>query len=156
VAEPLVRAIVVREPLDLSGLLSRFSARVRGEAGAVVTFSGLARGRSKEGAELTELLLESHTVLTQRSLDDIAAAAAKRFPVVAIDVLHRQGSIKAGEAIVWVAVAAAHRRASFDAADYLMDRLKTEAVFWKKEIGPNGSAWIEPTEDDHAARAGWD
>ena len=70
-------------------------------------------------------------------------------------VVHRCGDIAAGEAIVFAGAAALHRRAAFEAADYLMDRLKTEAVFWKREIGETGSQWIEPTDADHADRERW-
>jgi molybdopterin synthase catalytic subunit len=68
---------------------------------------------------------------------------------------HRIGAIAAGEVIVLVAAAALHRRAAFDAADRMMDRLKTEAIFWKCEEGPRGRRWIEPRADDHAAAARW-
>ena len=137
-------------------LYADFLSRLDSEAGAVVTFTGLARGRGKDGADIATLFLEHHPVLTERSLKQIAADGAARFPVAFVDVVHRRGAIRPGEAIVWVAAAAAHRRAAFDAADYLMDRLKTEAVFWKREDGPGGSIWIEPTEGDHAARAAWE
>jgi molybdopterin synthase catalytic subunit len=70
-------------------------------------------------------------------------------------VVHRAGHIAPGEAIVFVATASAHRRAAFEAADYLMDRLKTEAVFWKREETALGSRWIEPVEADHADAARW-
>jgi molybdopterin synthase catalytic subunit len=73
-----------------------------------------------------------------------------------VRVVHRSGAIAAGEPIVFAGAASLHRRAAFDAADYLMDRLKTEAVFWKREVGQEGSTWIEPTEADHADRERWD
>jgi molybdopterin synthase catalytic subunit len=70
-------------------------------------------------------------------------------------VVHRYGPIEPGEAIVFVATAAEHRRAAFEAADYLMDRLKTEAPFWKKERGPDGERWIEARAVDHEDAARW-
>jgi molybdopterin synthase catalytic subunit len=72
-----------------------------------------------------------------------------------VRVLHRCGAIAPGEPIVFVAAAAAHRRAAFDAVDYLMDRLKTEAVFWKREDAVDGSRWIEPMDCDRADQARW-
>jgi molybdopterin synthase catalytic subunit len=87
-------------------------------------------------------------------LDEIAASA-ERFGVEAVRIVHRCGEIAPGEAIVFVAAAAAHRRAAFDAVDYLIDRLKTDALFWKREDGVDASSWIEPTDADRADRARW-
>jgi molybdopterin synthase catalytic subunit len=123
-------------------------------AGAVASFTGLCRPESKEGAPIDSLFLDHHPRLTQRSLQDIAASA-ERFGVEAVRVVHRCGAIAPGEAIVFVATAATHRRAAFEAVDYLMDRLKTDALFWKREAGVDGSRWIEPTERDRADRERW-
>jgi molybdopterin synthase catalytic subunit len=123
--------------------------------GAVVSFAGIARPGSKVGEAVRALVLEHHQALTLRSLEDIAVAAAARFDISHVRVVHRCGDIAAGEPIVFAGAAAVHRRAAFEAADYLMDRLKTEAVFWKREIGENGSEWIEPTEADYAERERW-
>jgi molybdopterin synthase catalytic subunit len=124
--------------------------------GAVVSFVGVARPQSHEGKVLEQLVLEHHDRLTQKSLEEIAGDAARRFDVRHIRVVHRCGAIAPGEAIVFAAAASPHRRAAFEAADYLMDRLKTEAIFWKKEEGPESSQWIEPTEADYAARGRWE
>jgi molybdopterin synthase catalytic subunit len=126
-----------------------------GEAGALVTFSGHARSRAKNGAEVRSLTLQHHPRLTQPSLERIATDAAERFDVQAVDVVHRAGLILPGEAIVWVAAASAHRRAAFEAADYMMDRLKTEAIFWKREETTDGSVWIDPTDVDYADVQRW-
>ena len=123
--------------------------------GAIVSFVGLARPDSAEGTIVERLVLEHHPRLTQRSLEQIAKDAATRFAVSHIRVVHRCGSIAAGEPIVFAAAAAPHRRVAFEAADYLMDRLKTEAVFWKREDGPSGASWIEPREADYADRDRW-
>ena len=123
-------------------------------AGAIASFTGLARPATKEGAPIHRLFLDHHSRLTRRSLDEIAASA-ERFGVSAVRIVHRCGEIAPGEAIVFVAAAAAHRRAAFEAVDYLMDRLKTDALFWKREDGVDGSHWIEPTEADRADRARW-
>ena len=123
--------------------------------GAVVSFAGIARPGSKEGETVYRLMLEHHPALTLQSLEEIAVEAAARFDVSHVRVVHRCGDIAAGEPIVFAAAAARHRRAAFEAADYLMDRLKTEAVFWKREVGEAGSEWIEPTEADYAERDRW-
>jgi molybdopterin synthase catalytic subunit len=122
--------------------------------GAVVAFVGLARDTSRAGP-VTGLYLDHYAGFTERSLEVIAADAGARFEVSDIRVVHRCGEVAPGDAIVFVAVAAPHRRAAFEAADYLMDRLKTEAAFWKREDGPDGSRWIEPTDQDRADRQRW-
>jgi molybdopterin synthase catalytic subunit len=124
-------------------------------AGAVVSFVGVARPVSKTGEAIRELVLDHHPTLTRQSIEDIAIGAAERFDVCEVRVVHRCGAVSAGEPIVFAGAASLHRRAAFDAADYLMDRLKTEAVFWKREIGEAGSAWIEPTEADYSDRERW-
>ncbi len=124
------------------------------DAGAVASFTGLCRPATKEGRPVERLFLDHHPRLTERSLRDIAASA-ERFGVDAVRVVHRCGEIAPGEAIVFVAAAAVHRRGAFDAIDYLMDRLKTDALFWKREDGVDGPRWIEPTEADRADRARW-
>lgn len=136
--------------------LAAFEQRLDQGAGGVVTFTGLARGLGIGGAAIQSLFLQHHPRLTQRSLEDTTAAAVQRFGLTAAEVVHRAGEIAPGEAIVWVAAAAPHRRAAFEAVDYLMDRLKTEAVFWKREDGTGGPTWIEPTETDHQSRSRWE
>lgn len=123
--------------------------------GAVVNFVGLARPGSKGGQAVYRLVLEHHPALTLQSLEEIAVEAAARFDVSHVQVVHRCGDIAAGEPIVFAGAASMHRRAAFEAADYLMDRLKTEAVFWKREVGEDGSEWIEPTAADYVDRERW-
>jgi molybdopterin synthase catalytic subunit len=123
--------------------------------GAIVSFVGVARADSKATGAVEQLVLNHHPTLTRRSLEEIAVAAAERFDVSHVRVVHRCGTISPGEAIVFAGASSRHRRAAFEAADYLMDRLKTEAVFWKREIGADGSGWIEPTEADYSDRERW-
>ena len=123
--------------------------------GAIVSFAGIARPGSTGGQAIYRLVLDHHPSLTLQSLEEIAAEAAARFDVNHVRVAHRCGDIAAGEPIVFAGAAAVHRRAAFEAADYLMDRLKTEAVFWKREIGQSGSEWIEPTDADYSDRERW-
>lgn len=137
--------------------LEELNALLDGTAddGAVVSFVGLARARSTGGDEIKRLVLDHHPTLTERSLEEIALAAAQRFVVSKIRVVHRCGEIRPGQPMVFAGAASVHRRAAFEAADYLMDRLKTEAVFWKSEEGPAGVRWIEPTEADYRERERW-
>lgn len=146
-----MRAQVVFHALDPASELAGLMERAAG-AGAVVSCVGLARG---EGGEVAELFLQHHPVLTQRSLKEIAAAAQARFAVTNVALVHRAGAIAPGEPIVFAGAAARHRRDAFLAADYLMDMLKTKAVFWKRESGPAGTRWIEPRAQDRADAARW-
>jgi len=123
--------------------------------GAVVSFVGLARPADASGGAVTGLYLDSYPGMTEASLSGIAEDALGRFAVSAVHVVHRCGAVAPGEAIVFAAAAAPHRRAAFEAADYLMDRLKTDAMLWKREDGIDGSRWIEPSEADRADRARW-
>ena len=141
---------VLRPDQELAALLKQS----RGD-GAVVSFVGVARPTSKTGEPIGKLVLDHHPTLTLQSLQDIAVSAAERFDVSHVRVVHRCGEVPSGEPIVFAGAASVHRRAAFDAADYLMDRLKTEAVFWKREVGDAGSEWIEPTDADYADRDRW-
>ena len=132
---------------ELAALLSRAP-----QAGAAVSFVGQVRA---EGGEVTNLMLDHYPGFTEAGIHAIVAAAEARFECMAVSVVHRFGHLRPGEPIVFVGVAAAHRRPAFEAADYLMDRLKTGAPFWKREDGPAGSRWIEPGERDLLDRARW-
>lgn len=123
--------------------------------GAVVSFLGIARPQGDRGM-IEALVLEHHPVLTEPSMAAIAQEALKRFEVRHVHIAHRCGTIAPEKPIVFAGAAAEHRRAAFQAADYLMDRLKTDAIFWKREDGPAGPGWIEPTDADYAARERWD
>ena len=149
-----VEVTLARGPIDPAQLLDGFNRGLDGEGG-VVTFTGHARGRASSGDPVSELVLESYRGVTLASMETIAADAMARFAVSRCRVVHRSGRIAPGEAIVFVATASTHRRAAFEAADYLMDRLKTEAVFWKREEGPDGNRWIEPTDGDREDAERW-
>lgn len=147
-------AILEPDALDPQLELAELTEQSQGD-GAIVIFVGRARPQTKEGEAVDALVLEHHPTLTRQSLEAIAVACGQKFDVSHVRVVHRCGTVPAGEPIVFAGAASIHRRAAFDAADYLMDRLKTEAVFWKKEIGDSGSRWIEPTTMDHADRDRW-
>lgn len=149
-----VIALLEEQRLDPRRELGELLADAGGD-GAVVSFVGIARPETSTGESVDELLLEHHPVLTLKSLEEIAVEAAECFDVTRVRVVHRCGRVAAGESIVFAGAASKHRRAAFEAADYLMDRLKTEAVFWKRETGAEGSVWIEPTEGDYADRDRW-
>ena len=140
----------VRPEEELAALIAQASGD-----GAVVSFTGIARPSSKGGQTIDRLVLEHHPALTLQSLEEIAAEAAARFDVSHVRGVHRCGEVAARGAIGLAGAASLHRRPAFEAADYLMDRLKTEAVFWKREVGEVGSEWIEPTEADYAERERW-
>jgi molybdopterin synthase catalytic subunit len=142
------------ERLDPSSEYSAFHSDLEGE-GAIVTFVGVARATSAAGDDVLGLFLDHHPRLTEVSLKEIAEDAGRRFDISVLHVVHRCGQVAPGDAIVFVAAAAPHRRAAFEAAEYAMDRLKTDAVFWKREDTVDGSRWIEPTIADHADRARW-
>lgn len=149
-----VVALLDPQALDPQLELAELTEAARGD-GAVVTFVGLARPESREGNSVDAIVLDHHPTLTRQSLEAIAVACAERFDVSHVRVVHRCGTVPAGEPIVFAGAASLHRRPAFEAADYLMDRLKTEAVFWKREIGDDGSNWIEPTDADYADRERW-
>lgn len=127
--------------------LARFTATRGAACGAAVTFIGYCRGASAHG-EVTRLELEHYPGFTEREICRLTQRVAKQRDVSDILVIHRFGSISPGEPIVLVAGLSAHRAAAFAAVEELMDYLKTDAPFWKREIGPEGARWIEPTADD--------
>ncbi|MCA8899762.1 MAG: molybdenum cofactor biosynthesis protein MoaE [Hyphomonas sp.] len=133
--------------------LAQFEARAAG-AGAIVSFTGLVRPKSQAG-EVTGLYLQAYSPLTETGIAAAAKDARRRWNLTALCIIHRVGDMVPGDAIVFVATASAHRRAAFEAADFLMDYLKTEAVFWKKETTPKGETWIEPRLEDYADRKRW-
>jgi molybdopterin synthase catalytic subunit len=140
------------DPFDPGALLSAFTAN-RDVTGAVVSFTGI--GRADRG-EATRLTLEAYPGFTEAEIGKVAAAARERFHLHDVMILHRTGDIAPGEAIVFVAAAAAHRREAFEAADFLMDYLKSRAPFWKKESWGDGERWVEPTGRDQSDAARWD
>ena len=144
---------VTDQPFAISDALEEFEKHAAG-AGAIVTFSGLVRPHSAEG-EVTTLHLQAYSPMTENGIRHAVDAATKRWALGAVHVIHRIGDMMPGDPIVFVATAAPHRRAAFEAADFLMDYLKTDAVFWKKEVTASGSNWIEPRAEDYRDRSRW-
>ena len=145
---------VQSEPFDAGKELAALIGRAS-DPGAVAYFVGLVC--ADLGAQPTETLeLQHYAGFTERGIGEIASAAQERFQLEELVVIHRYGNLRAGEAIVFVGAAAKHRREAFDAVDYVMDRLKTEAAFWKREVGPAGSRWIEARNSDWRDRSRWE
>jgi molybdopterin synthase catalytic subunit len=139
------------ETFDPGAALNRFSAG-RNATGAVASFLGIARG---ERGQETALELEAYPGFTEDHIAAFIETAIDRFGLHDAEVIHRVGPIPPGDPIVLVLTAAAHRREAFEACDYLMDYLKSRAPFWKKEHGPGGARWVEPTARDLADIARW-
>jgi|SRR5215472_3955937 len=128
--------------------------RGRTDIGAVVSFSGICRG-TEGGGEIAALTLEHYPGMAETEIERRAQEAVTRWPLQGLTVLHRFGRIEPGQNIVLVLTASEHRQAAFEAAEFLMDYLKTSAPFWKREESTKGSSWIEARADDDAAAQRW-
>ena len=128
--------------------------RARSDVGAVVTFSGICRG-SENGEPIAALTLEHYPGMAEAEIERHANEAMARWPLTGLTVVHRVGRIAPGENIVLVLAASQHRQAAFQAAEFLMDYLKANAPFWKREESPKGANWIEAHGRDDAAAARW-
>ena len=145
---------VQREPFDVAAETDLLT-RGRTDIGAVVTFTGLCRS---EGGELAALELEHYPGMAEAEIERTAKAAAERWPLLGLTAVHRHGRIEPGEPIVLVITTSSHRVAAFEAAEYLMDFLKTRAPFWKKEEKLDGTSggWVDARDHDDAAAARWE
>src|SRR5437764_8166734 len=126
----------------------------RTDIGAVVTFSGLCRG-AEAGEPIAALTLEHYPGMAEAEIARHAETAASRWPLTGLTVIHRVGRIAPGENIVLVVTSSAHRQAAFQAAEFLMDYLKTYAPFWKREESAAGASWVDAREHDDAAADRW-
>ena len=124
------------------------------KAGAIVTFTGLMRDFN-EGDDVTGLYLEHYPGMTEKVLNDIAKTASARWPLLTVRIIHRIGSLKPADQIVFVGVSSAHREAAFQACEFLMDFLKTKAPFWKKETTKEGHRWVDQRQSDQKASNRW-
>jgi molybdopterin synthase catalytic subunit len=126
----------------------------RTDVGAVVSFTGICRGT--EGSEpIAALTLEHYPEMAEAEIKRHAEEAIARWPLQGLTIIHRFGRITPGENIVLVVTASSHRQAAFEAAEFLMDYLKTNAPFWKQEESARGASWIEARDHDDAAAARW-
>ncbi len=137
--------------------LSQEAAALRaGDAGvgAVAAFVGTVRERS-DGRHISEMELEHYPGMTENAIEAMIDAAHQRFDIRAVRVVHRVGRLQPAEQIVLVAVSSAHRGQAFQACEFLMDYLKTQAPFWKKESTAEGSHWVDARSSDDAALERW-
>lgn len=141
-------------PFDVAAEMAALTAQDR-NIGAVVSFTGLVREMTEAGAIQT-MELEHYPGMTEQALEDIVGQARARWPLQGVRLIHRFGPMDPGEGIVLVLTASRHRQAAFEAAEFLMDYLKTKAPFWKKESGAHGAAWVDAREADDAATARWE
>jgi len=124
------------------------------QAGALVNFVGLVRDVSAAG-HISEMVVEHYPAMTEKALQQIAQQAAQRWSLLGIRMIHRVGTLPAQAQIVLVAATSLHRQAAFEACAFMMDYLKTEAPFWKKEIGDFGQHWVEARVSDEQAKQQW-
>jgi molybdopterin synthase catalytic subunit len=147
------RAVIQTADFDLArevALLRHQDARV----GAVCSFIGTVRDRN-DGASVSTLELEHYPGMTEKAIEAIIDAALQRFDIFAARVIHRVGLLQPLDQIVLVAVTSSHRGESFRACEFLMDYLKTQAPFWKKEQTPDGARWVDARVADDAALQRW-
>ena len=126
----------------------------KADIGAVCVFVGTVRDRN-DGDDVSTLELEHYPGMTEKSIEQMLKEAQQRFDIISAKVIHRVGILNPLDQIVLVAVTSAHRGQSFQACEFLMDYLKTQAPFWKKETGPNGSHWVDARISDDQALARW-
>jgi molybdopterin synthase catalytic subunit len=147
------RVSVQLEDFDLSTEIAALRANDK-RVGAVCSFVGTVRDRN-EGDQVATLELEHYPGMTEKSIEAMIDAAMARFDIFAARVIHRVGLLQPLDQIVMVAVTSAHRGESFQACEFLMDYLKTQAPFWKKEETPDGARWVDARVSDDAAQARW-
>jgi len=149
---------VQQSNFDIGAEIAAVRAR-RTDIGAIVSFTGTVRDTAPHGeakdAPISMMTLEHYPGMTEKELERIEAEANERWPLQASLIVHRTGALKPGENIVLVVTASAHRHAAFEAAQFLMDFLKTDAPFWKKEEGPEGGDWVDARESDEDAQKRW-
>lgn len=139
------------EPFDYGAECATFAAAAAG-AGAVVSFLGMVRD---DGGRLSRMEIEHYPGMTEAALAEISADAAARWPLTGSLIIHRHGTLMPGEAIMMVATASRHREAAFQAAEFLMDYLKSRAPFWKKEFSADGAEWVAARDTDETALDRW-
>ncbi|MDP2074748.1 molybdenum cofactor biosynthesis protein MoaE [Hydrogenophaga sp.] len=147
------RVSIQTEDFDLSTEVARLRETEKG-IGAVCSFIGTVRDRN-DGQSVSTMGLEHYPGMTEKSIEAMIDEAHKRFDIFGARVIHRVGLLQPLDQIVLVAVSSAHRGQSFQACEFLMDYLKTQAPFWKKEQTPEGARWVDARVSDDAALARW-
>lgn len=146
-----MRIVVQQDPFDAGAELNAFTAKQSG-MGAIVSFSGIVRD-TEDGLDVMEI--EHYSGMTERALEKIAQDAISRWRLGDALIIHRYGPLKPTDTIMMVATASPHRKDAFEAADYLMDFLKSRAPFWKKERSASGEGWVASKQDDEDALNRW-
>ena len=142
-----------REDFDVAAEIARLT-QGRSDIGAVATFTGICRG-SEAGTEIAAMTLEHYPGMAEAEIERHVAQAEARWPLLGVSVIHRYGRLVPGENIVLVVTASSHRQDAFAAAEFLMDYLKTQAPFWKREERADGGQWVAAKEADDAALERW-
>ncbi|MDP2111697.1 MAG: molybdopterin synthase catalytic subunit MoaE [Thiobacillus sp.] len=148
-----MKILVQTDPFDLGAEVAAMS-RGRTDIGAIASFVGLARDMN-EGSGVAAMTLEHYPGMTEKALAAVVDDACSRWTLLDVTVIHRVGRLLPGDPIVLVAVAGSHRGEAFDACEFIMDYLKTQAPFWKKEETMEGDRWVEARASDDAAAARW-
>ena len=149
-----MKIVVQSEAFDLGAEVDAMR-QGRTDIGAVASFVGLARDMN-EGSGVAAMTLEHYPGMTEKALGRLVDEAKSRWALLDVTVIHRIGRLLPGDPIVLVAVASSHRGEAFAACEFIMDYLKTQAPFWKKEETPAGERWVEARASDDAAAARWD
>ncbi|HWH74244.1 MAG TPA: molybdenum cofactor biosynthesis protein MoaE [Methylibium sp.] len=149
----MARVSIQTADFDLSAEVAALRA-ADGGVGAVASFIGTVRDRN-DGAGVSRMELEHYPGMTERAIEAMIDVALQRFDIRAARVIHRVGPLDVGDQIVMVAVSSAHRGQAFQACEFLMDYLKTQAPFWKKEHTPEGARWVDARSTDDAALKRW-
>ncbi|MQY42400.1 molybdenum cofactor biosynthesis protein MoaE [Epibacterium sp. SM1969] len=148
-----MKVLVQEAAFDAGAVANEFTASAKG-AGAIVTFTGVVR--EADAGEMTIMEIEHYPGMTQKALEKIASEAIERWSLADALVIHRHGRLAPGDQIMMVATASRHRKDAFEAAEFLMDYLKSRAPFWKKEILQDGSAdWVAAKDADEDALKRW-
>jgi len=143
---------VQREDFDIGAEIDALRAG-RTDIGAIVSFTGTVR--ETKGERVSAMTLEHYPGMTERELERIAAEARQRWRITGCSIIHRYGRLEPGDNIVLVVTSSAHRHAAFEAAQFLMDYLKTSAPFWKSEETGDGPRWVEARDSDDEAARRW-
>ena len=150
----MARVWIGQEDFDVSDQIAQLRAG-DGGVGAVVTFLGTVRDRQGDQYGISSLELEHYPGMTEASIEAMIDQAFQRFDIRSAKVLHRVGLLQPLDQIVLVMVASAHRGEAFQACEFLMDYLKTQAPFWKKETTPEGARWVDARVSDDQALQRW-
>jgi len=144
---------VQQEEFDVGAEIARL--RADPQIGAIACFVGVVRDLN-DGESIASMTLEHYPGMTERALEEIVAQAKSRWELTDVVVIHRVGALRPTDPIVLVAVTSAHRGDAFAACEFVMDYLKTDAPFWKKEATPAGERWVEARDSDEVARERWE